>query len=332
MSASFVPISPCLSTAQAQAMRALVAQSGPYSVYVAQPIAEGLGQGLVRRHDAALNHFRKLMAAGQMESLPELAARTNLFRGTFATGDVVHVPGVESLLHHAGFTEVARGLLERPLIVPCELHANLLLPGQELAVHTDTPEYRGLSKREVPEWLLVVMGHSGLFERWRMPIATAVAFFSDSAEGDFILFPEGRNSDPEHVEVRNNTAVVLNTDALFHGVERVGSADAPPPPFEIGMHLSHRDDVWHVGPPDGEPVLRYAWDEVRVSIQWKAHGYRDAAEQALVHSHTDDLTYDAVLTRLVEDLRERGKISGAELPDDTELALLMIDTYIQFPG
>lgn len=328
---SYVPIEPCLPAQQSEAIREIVAKSGPYRVYVEAPIAEGLGQGLVKRHDAALNHFRKLMAAGQLDSLPDLAARTNLFRRTLATGDTLHVSGIEPLLHHPGYIEVARTLLSRPLIVPCELHLNLLLPGQELATHTDTPEYRGLSKREVPEWLLVVMGHSGLFEHWQIPIATAVAFFSDSPAGDFILYPDGRNAPAHHVPVRNNTAVVLNTDELFHGVERVGSADAPPPPIEMGMELDYDGEHWFVGPADEAPVVTYGWDDIRISLQWKGHGYRDAAEQALHHDHSDDLNYEQVLETLVTDLRARGAV-GSTLPDDTELALLLIDTYIEFPS
>ena len=44
------------------------------------------------------------------------------------------------------------------------MYANLLLPGQELAVHTDVPEFRGANRKVIPQWLLVVMHHSGLFD------------------------------------------------------------------------------------------------------------------------------------------------------------------------
>ena len=54
------------------------------------------------------------------------------------------------------------------------VYANVVLPGQELSVHTDVPEFRGANRKHEPEWLLVVMPLSGLFERWRMPIATGV--------------------------------------------------------------------------------------------------------------------------------------------------------------
>lgn len=70
------------------------------------------------------------------------------------------------------------------MTVPAIVYANILLPGQELAVHTDVPEFRGANRRIVPQWLLVVMRHSELFESWRMRIATAVAYFGDAEGGD----------------------------------------------------------------------------------------------------------------------------------------------------
>ena len=44
------------------------------------------------------------------------------------------------------------------------------------------PEFRGLNRKNVPQWLLVVMHHSGLFDAWRLPIATGIAYFG-AAEG-----------------------------------------------------------------------------------------------------------------------------------------------------
>ena len=55
----------------------------------------------------------------------------------------MRAPGIEPFLHHEGFVEAARALHGRDVIVPAIVYANLLLPGQELAVHTDVPEFRG---------------------------------------------------------------------------------------------------------------------------------------------------------------------------------------------
>jgi predicted dehydrogenase len=320
---------PCILEGSAPIRDAAI-EMGDYEMYVTEPISEGIGEGLVRRHDAAMNHLRKMTEAGELGSLQEIAARTNLFRRTWADEDGIYLAGIESLFHHEGFIEAARELVGLELVEPMMLYANFLLPGQELSVHTDTPQYRGLSKKQVPEWLLVVMAHSGLFERWRIHIASAVSFFAPCDEGDFILYPDGPNGEAEHVPVIDNTAVALDADTLFHGVQRVGALDADPPPIEIGMHLHWNEDAWEVGFEDREPVAEYPWGELRFSLQWKAHCYEDEAEKELIASHEDDLDLEMVTEMLVDDLRRRDVI-GDEVPDDTQLALTLIDTYVQFP-
>ena len=87
------------------------------------------------------------------------------------------------------------------------MYANLLVPGQELAVHTDVPEFRGVNRKKHPQWLIVVMHHSGLFEEWRMPIATGVSWFHDCAGGEFAFYPEGADAKPVAHPVRYNTAL-----------------------------------------------------------------------------------------------------------------------------
>ncbi len=328
----FVSLDPCLpTTAEADSIRRLATEFGTYRMYVEAPKSEGIGQGLVRRHDAALNHLRQIMArGGKMESLQELAARTNLFRGTWADEEGVYLPGIEALFHHEGFIDAARKLIDRPIIEPSMLYANFLLPGMELATHTDTPEYRGLSKKQVPEWLLVVMAHSQLFERWRIKIAASVSFFAPCEGGDFVLYPDGAAGAIANVPVETNTAVVLDTDEIFHGVERVGSMETSAPPTEIGMGLTWTGETWDVGFEGQEPVASYPWGGLRFSLQWKAYGYRDEAEKQLVADHSDDLNEAMVKEMLIEDLRRREVITD-EIPDDTDLALLMIDTYVVFP-
>ena len=79
---------------------------------------------------------------------------------------------LKSNVEHADLVEVGDIADGKPIVVPNIVYANVVLPGQELSVHTDVPEFRGANRKHEPEWLLVVMHLSGLFEPWRMPIAT----------------------------------------------------------------------------------------------------------------------------------------------------------------
>ncbi len=322
---------PLLGGDLAAAMVRLCERYGAYGMYGEEPIREGLGTGLAQRHDAALNFLRTGGRLGRREDPAVLAARTNYFREEYFYGQKL-VDGIEPFLHHGGMIEAARALFDRPVVEPNIVFANLLVPGQELAVHTDVPEFRGANRKRDPQWLLVAMHHSGLFERWRVPIATCVSWYHDARGGEFTFYPEGPEGPPKSLPVRFDTAVLLDTDSTFHGVDRVADGGEPLPPLRPGMKLRHAGgERWEVGFPGEPPVARYRFDELRFSVSWKAYCFADEAERRAYHEHSDDLDRDLVLRTFIDDLRRRGRV-GSEVPGDRELALLLIDEYIRFPA
>jgi hypothetical protein len=182
----------------------------------------------------------------------------------------------------------------------------------------------------MPQWLLVVMHHSGLFASYRIPIATGVAWFHDCAGGEFVHYPHGADGAREAHPVRHDTALVLDTDSVFHGVDRVADTRAEMAPLRPGMSLDWAgDDSWVVHDDERE-VATYGWDELRFSVSWKAYCFEDAADRERWATHADDLTLDTVLARLLDDLRARGRVGDA-VPDDASLARLLVDEYVHFP-
>ena len=327
----YASFDPLLSDADAAEMVDLCHRFGTYKMYSEEPTFAGmLGEGLPARFDAVRNFLKTGGRFGRMESIEMLAARTNYFRESYAYGDEIRIAGIEPFLHHAGFHRAAEELYGRSIIEPAIVYANLLVPGQELAVHSDVPEFRGANRMRHPQWLLVAMHHSGLFGHWRMPIATAVAWFHDCAGGEFAFYPEGPAATSIVHPVRFNTALLLDTDSVFHGVDRVAETGGAIKPMLPGMKLRHTGgDRWHV--IDGERVIsEYCWSELRFSISWKAYCFADDAEREAWRSHTDDLDLDRAVRRLVDDLRERGRI-GSQPPGDHELVELLIDEYIPYP-
>jgi hypothetical protein len=260
-----------------------------------------------------------------------LAARTNYFREEYAYGTKGLIEGVDPFLFHEGFVEAARQIHGRRVIEPAIVFANLMVPGQELALHTDVPEFRGVNRKLHPQWLLVAMRHSELFEDWRMPIATGVAWFHDCDGGEFAFYPDGADGPPVYHKVAYNTALLVDTDSVFHGVDRVAPGDAGElPTLKPGMQLTFEGDGrWSVR--DGEEIVaEYPWNELRFSISWKAYCFTDEAERDSWRAHSDDLSLDATLATFVDDLRARGLITG-DAPPPRELALMIIDEYIRFP-
>jgi hypothetical protein len=304
---------------------------GAYGMYSAEPTFEGIGEGLPARYDAVRNFIRSGGRFARQEPLHVLAARTNYFRETYAYGDETYIDGIEPFLRHEGFVDAARRLHGRPVIVPAIVFANMLVPGQELAVHTDVPEFRGINRTKHPQWLVVAMHHSGLFEDWRMPIATGIAWFHDCSGGELAFYPDGPDAPPVAHPVRYNTAVLLDTDTVFHGVDRVGETATPVDNLRPGMRLVFDGGgQWSVR--DGEDVAgRYPWESLRFSVSWKAYCFADEEERRLWFEHSDDLSVETVVDRLVEDLRARGAING-DRPPNHELVDVIIDEYIRYPA
>lgn len=320
---------PLLLAEQAENMVRLCERFGRYGMYSEEGLNQGIGEDLPQRYDAAMNFVRTGGRLGQVEEQDVLVARTNYFRETYAYGEHVGTPGIEPFLHYEGFTKAAQQIHGRPLIEPAIVYANLLVPGQQLATHTDVPEFRGANRRIHPEWLLVVMHHSELFDEWRIPIATAVSWFHNCKGGEFHFYPNGAQAPPQVHPVRFNTALILDTDSTFHGIDRVAER-GPIAPLRPGMQLTFEGDRSWAVRSNGSVIARYRWEDLRFSISWKAYCFADEDERQSWQTHSDDLSVDFVLERLIDDLRARGRLRG-ERPGDHELALMLIDEYIHFP-
>ena len=126
---------------------------------------------------------------------------------------------------------------------------------------------------------------------------------------------------------------MLDTDRVFHGVDRVAGDDDALRSLRPGMRLHHDGNgSWSVR--DGErTVAGFVTDDLRYSVSWKAYCFTDDGERLAWADHTDDLSLEQILGRLVTDLCERGRLTG---PDhgltDAELGRLLIDEYVQFPA
>jgi hypothetical protein len=328
-----VALDPLMGDGGAEAMVDLCERFARYGMYSQEHVESDIGRGLPQRYDAAKNFVRTGGRFARDEPAAMLAARTNYFREEYAYGLKGLIDGVDAFMHHEGFVEAARALFGRPIIEPAIVFANLMVPGQELAVHTDVPEFRGCNRKVMPQWLLVAMHHSGLFDAWRMPIATGVAWFHDCPTGgEFAYWPGGAEAAPVAHSVRTDTALVLDADSVFHGVDRVASAVKDMAPLKPGMALEFvGDGEWAVR-GEGDDVARYRWNELRFSVSWKAYCFENAAEQAAWREHANDLTIDVVVDRFVDDLRDRGRLDDGPVIVGPELGQLIIDEYIRFPS
>jgi len=331
VTAALIQLDPLFADAEiATAFEQRAQAFGPYRLYAEhEQIELPIGPGLSPRHDAVRNFLKTRV--GRDDTVESVGARTSYFREEYAYGDRLLLDGVDALRDHPGLIDAARRIHGRDVIEPAIVYANLFLPGQELAVHTDVPEFRGLNRKLVPQWLLVVMHHSHLFDRWRLPIATGITWFGASEGGALSYWPEGPDGPAARMEARHNTAAVLDTDTVFHGVEPVGPPDAVLPALELGAELATAETGRAVlRDASGREVRVYRWEELRFSVSWKAYCFADVGERDAWRDHSDDLELATVLDALVADLTSRGyedaSISSPALGNQ------LVDEYVRFPS
>ena len=277
-----------------------------------------------------MNFLRSGGLEAAQERVGTLAARTSYFREEYAYAGELFTPAIAPFLHSERLAEAARAVHGRPVIEPQIAYANLMVPGQELAVHTDVPEFRGVSRKTVPQWLLVVMHHSGLFDEWRLHIATGVAWFSDLEGGALAYWPDGPDGElvlhpirSQHRARARHRLGVPRRRARRAGRRRRRCRRSGP-----GCGLAAEGDRWVLRDADDAVLADYDWSELRLSVSWKAYCFADDAARDAWRAHADDLTLDRILETLRADLSAR---RGVDVPRDEHLGLALIEEYIRFP-
>lgn len=331
-SSTAIELAPLLPASDAAAVNRAVQEGGPYGLYAAEQSSGPLESKVAERYDAARNYVRTGGYLGIHEPATTLIRRTGYFRSTLMQGGRVVTPGFEQLDALESLYEAARLIHDKPVVRPAILYLNLLVPGQELAVHIDVPEFAGADRSITPQWLLVIMRASGLFEDLRVPIATGITYFGNAPGGALRHYPDGPGGAGHRFEPRDNSALVLDTDSRYHGVERVGAPDEPAPVEIVADSTLHHDEVeWVMVAPSGEELRRYATDDVRISISWKAYCFDDEVGAAEFEAARGTLTIAEIERRLHADLRSRSLIGPDERPHLPDIVDLLIDTYQRFP-
>jgi hypothetical protein len=232
-----------------------------------------------------------------------------VFRGNWAY-DRPLVEHVEPLLYNERFVNAAKTVLGGSVVRPQIVYANLTAPMPQNQKHTDVPAFRGVDRTAYPAWVVNAMQASGLFDRWRVRLATAVAWYYEGAEGGFSYWPDGADGQAVTIDPPPNTAVVGDNDVMFHRVEAVGAGGKGAiVPIDSQLRFDRGAEQWEI--VKGERTFgSYAPDDIRVSVSWKAQVFADPEEARVFDEHLDDITFERVVSAWRTDLAER----GIELP------------------
>ncbi|WP_420639096.1 hypothetical protein [Candidatus Poriferisocius sp.] len=275
-----------------------------------------------------------------------------VFRTTWGAEEQA-VPGADVIVNNPRFIDAARRLYDAEVVRPYFTYVNINAPAGQYERHTDIPAFRGIGRDRYPTWLLNCMLHSGCFDRWRLKIATAVCWYYEGTGGEFTYWPEGWDGEQVVIDPPYNYGVMGDNDYMPHRVERIGGpGDHPKYGFDATIRLTSLSSSnslssgkslnglsslssltperqWVIEEPGHSPVV-HAFDEVRVSLSWKAFVFTDDHEAEVFDQRLDDLDEATLVATLAEDCARRG-VSVPEGPDalsDPEFGDKVRDVYL----
>ncbi|CAN5580308.1 hypothetical protein BH10ACT3_BH10ACT3_12880 [soil metagenome] len=262
-----------------------------------------------------------------------------LFRGFYGQNSVCYHPEIHDCFYNERFLDLVKDYWGVPYAKPTMMLFNLGGPNPELAPpppHLDAVTFRGGRYENAPVWLQNVMGKSGLFTDYLVKMGQVITWWYLGENGTFTYWPDGPMGQPKVLEHPLwNKGVVVQNEMMFHRGDPVGPYDGPPIEGLKNRSMMGYDqdaDLWRIT-TDDETVHTYQPNEMRFMVHWNAELYEDMDELKKVMDHTDDLTIDEAIGRLLMDMRSKGtKIADPSDPfHDTDFVRALVETYTIAP-
>jgi len=244
------------------------------------------------------------------------------FRNFWALGGKVTFDGAEPYFHNEKFIAAAKQSFKAEVIRPVAMMTNLNLPAPGAPYHLDLPFFRGAQNREVPSWMLAPMGYSGLFHEWAIPVASAITWFYNGEGGEFEYWPDGLAA-PSLTETPPyfNRCVLADNEYMYHRVGAIGPKNKQQEYDDIGydavLELGN-DNKWAVR-ENNKTTASFEFDQVRVSVLWKAYCFKNEAMAASYDDHSFDLTPQMIADIFCEDLKRRNIVFKEPGPFESDL-------------
>jgi len=255
------------------------------------------------------------------------------FRGFYGQNSVCYHPEIFDCFYNQGFVERVQAYWGAEYAKPQMMLFNICGPHHSgRNAHLDGATFRGVRYENAPVWLTNTMAKSGLFQDHLVKKGQVITWWYLGEQGTFTYWPDGPHGEPRVLEHPLwNKGVVVENERMFHRGDPVGRPEERDLPGLKHRSLIGYDavaDAWHVT-TDGAVVRTYRPEQMRLLVHWSAEVYADLDEVRRVMDHTDDLTLDEVVGRLLADMRSRGA-AVAEPSDplhDDDFVRALIATY-----
>jgi hypothetical protein len=230
------------------------------------------------------------------------------FRAFWAETGKPLVEGADEVLHNPRFVEASKKAFQAEIVRPEAVLVNLQGPMEGAVPHVDLPTFRGIERHANLASIRVLMGTSGLFHAWSVPVAAAICWFYRGSDGAFEYWPHGPHRPVNIVRMPQwNTALVADNDYMFHRIGDIGPAARHIAPDYLSARSVLQiepDGSWRVE-DDARIKLRYFANEIRISVLWKGYAFQTKDIAAQFDDHEDDLDASMVFSIFAEDLRAR---------------------------
>ena len=281
---------------------------------------------------------------GMKEPFSDLVNRVSSFAKYTFLRDLDKFPVVQQLFNSDKFQTAAKSVCpaDRSYLDPFQFSFIISVPGQTVAAHLDAPYFWGANRFRFPQWLLVSMVFSGLFQDKFINQIQVVGYLHEWAEdnvnpgdgGDFVYYTN--SSHWGKVSAKPGSGTIVDGSKVLHAAKVFRPAvKAPYLPKDKFSQLVHiGDDNWELQVED-QVIRRYTTKDLRISMVYRARCFASAEEaQAYADLPEEEMmTMEGILDTLKKDLVARGaaKADTIDSMGKLELAFLIMDTYVKYP-
>jgi hypothetical protein len=216
----------------------------------------------------------------------------------------------------------------------------LLLAGQEIPMHLDVPFFFGADRTTVPQWLLVVMKQSGLFDDLFIPDIKGIAWLTKHNVyngGHAYLYPyKNDKNKPILFRTQLNEALLFDGTQMIHGSSRFKPEYIPSffnhDNYYYSMKYNDETRTWHVYDSDNKFSASYTYDDIQISAVWRMHCFKNANEKAKFYAQTTENTrsIEKIAQVFKSALKQKNLLPSGDIKY-LDLWTIILKEYISYP-
>jgi hypothetical protein len=220
----------------------------------------------------------------------------------------------------------------------------------EVPMHLDVPYFMGADRSTLPQWLLVMMKQSKLFDNLYIPDLKGVLWLSEHKNkpdvdgGHFYMFPAYKTDMESQTKKLNdnyimlesvyNRAILFDGSRIIHGVDRFKPNKIPK--FlnrnqQYHIKYDENENYWHLYDTNNNIVESYTDDDVQLSVVWRTHCFENENEKNEFYSETKRIiTIDDIAETFKTDLKSKNKLPTQDIKY-LDLWTIVIKEYLMYP-